>query len=107
SRLLPGLQARVRLQASKSYTAVMIDQTLIRTDQDRRYVLVVGNSDKVEYRPLELGNRQGKLIVVKKGLNKGDRVISGGAQLVGPGETVIVSKDESPSSKSREGNKSS
>lgn len=107
SRLLPGLQARVRLQASKSYTAVLIDQTLIRTDQDRRYVLVVGNNDKVEYRPLELGNRQGELIVVKKGLNKGDRVISGGAQLVSPGETVVVSKDESPSSKSREGNKSS
>ncbi|MEH2920971.1 efflux RND transporter periplasmic adaptor subunit [Samsonia erythrinae] len=103
SRLLPGLQARVRLQASKPYQAVLIDQTLIRTDQDRRYVLVVGNNDKVEYRALELGSRQGTRIVVENGLSKGDKVISGGAQLVRPGDTVRISKDAPLSSQLQEG----
>ena len=42
-RLVPGLMARVRLPGSADYTAVLVPDAAVATDQDRRYVLVVGH----------------------------------------------------------------
>jgi len=89
-RMIPGLQARVRLQASEPYPAVLVDEAAIGTDQDRRFVLVVGKDGRVEYRRLELGSRQGDRRVVRSGLAPGDQVIVEGAQRVRPGDAVAA-----------------
>ncbi len=89
-RMVPGLQARVRLQTSVPYQGVLVDEAVIATDQDRRFVLVVGKDDRVEHRQLELGSRQGTQRVVRAGLAAGDRVIVEGAQRVKPGDAVQV-----------------
>lgn len=89
-RLVPGLQARVRMQVSDPYEATLMDETAIATDQDRRFVLVVGDDGRVEYRRLELGSRQGDQRVVRQGLEPGERVIVEGAQRVRPGDLVRV-----------------
>ncbi len=89
-RMIPGLQARIRLQASEPYPAVLVDEAAIGTDQDRRFVLVVGKDGRVEYRRLELGSRQGGLRVVRSGLAPGDQVIVEGAQRVRPGDAVAA-----------------
>ena len=89
-RMIPGLQARVRLQASEPYLAVLVDEAAIGTDQDRRFVLVVGRDGRVEYRQIELGSRQGGLRVVRSGLAPGDQVIVEGAQRVRPGDAVAA-----------------
>jgi multidrug efflux system membrane fusion protein len=89
-RLVPGLQARVRMQVSDPYRATLVDETAIATDQDRRFVLLVGEDSRVEYRRLELGSRQGDQRVVRKGLEPGERVIVEGAQRVRPGDLVRV-----------------
>ncbi|MCY1516787.1 Multidrug resistance protein MdtE [compost metagenome] len=89
-RLIPGLQARVRIQVSDPYQATLVDEAVIATDQDRRFVLLVGKDNRVEYRRLELGSRQGDQRVVLKGLAPGERVIVEGAQHVRPGDLVRV-----------------
>lgn len=87
-RMIPGLQARIRIQASSVYPAVLVDETAIGTDQDRRYVLVADGEGHVQYRQLELGSRQGRQRVVRAGLAPGDRIIVEGAGRVRPGDRV-------------------
>jgi len=89
-RLVPGLQARVRMQVSDPYQATLVDEAAVATDQDRRFVLVVGDDGRVEYRRLELGSRQGDQRVVRQGLEPGEQVIVEGAQRVRPGDLVRV-----------------
>ncbi|MBB6466345.1 gold/copper resistance efflux system membrane fusion protein [Aminobacter lissarensis] len=85
-RLTPGLFARVKLATSAPKETVLIDDQAVGTDQGRRYVLVLGAGDMVEYRPVELGAMNAGLRVVKSGLNSGDTIIIKG--LVRPGMRV-------------------
>ncbi len=57
----------------------------IATDQDRRFVWVVGADGKVEYRAVKLGPLSGGLRVVREGLTSADRVIVRGLQRVRAG----------------------
>src|SRR5208282_2209711 len=77
-RLVPGLMARVRLPGSADYSAVLVPDAAVATDQDRRYVLVVGVDGTVEYRSVELGAVSDGLRVVRSGLTVGERVIVAG-----------------------------
>lgn len=86
--LIPGLLARVRIGDGKARPAVLIDEKLVGTDQDRRYVMVVGNDNKAAYRAITLGAQHGTLRVVTSGLAPMDRVIVGGRAAVKPGDAV-------------------
>lgn len=87
--LLPGLYARVKVGGSEPYKALLIDDAVIGTDQDKRFVLVVGKDDHVIYRPVVLGNLQGNDRIITSGLEEGERVVIGGIQRVRPGEQVV------------------
>lgn len=84
----PGLFARVRLGEGASYTAVLVKDGAIGTDQNRRYVYVVKSDDTVEYRPVELGSLIDGLRVVKSGLTPGETVVVNGLQRVRPGAPI-------------------
>jgi multidrug efflux system membrane fusion protein len=85
--LTPGLFARVQLgtEAGGEATSTLIAERAIGTDQDRKFVFVVGEGDKAEYRPVQLGIRVGDLRVISSGLKPGDRVVVDGLQQVRPG----------------------
>ena len=87
-RLVPGLMARVRLPGSADYAAVLVPDAAVATDQDRRYVLVVGADGTVVYRPVELGAVSDGLRVVRSGLEVGERVIVSGLARARPGSKV-------------------
>ncbi|WP_430715343.1 efflux RND transporter periplasmic adaptor subunit [Rhodopseudomonas pseudopalustris] len=89
-RLTPGLFARVKLATSAPRETVLIDDQAVGTDQGRRYVLVLGAGNKVEYRPVELGAMNEGLRVVDNGLNPGDTIIIKG--LVRPGMQVTPNR---------------
>jgi RND family efflux transporter MFP subunit len=95
-RLVPGLMARVRLQGSADYTAVLVPDAAVATDQDRRYVLVVGTDGTVEYRSIELGEVSDGLRVVHNGLKAGERVIVGGLARARPGSKVTPQDAPAP-----------
>lgn len=87
-RFAPGMVARVQMQLSAEYPATLLDETVIGTDQDRKYVLVVNDQNIAEYRAIELGGLyQGKRII-RQGLSSGDRVVVGGQLRVHPGMAV-------------------
>ena len=88
--LLPGLYARVKVGGGAPHPAVMIGDSAIGTDQDKKFVLVVTPKDRVEYREVQLGNQQDGLRVITKGLKPGERIVVNGLQRVRPGDPVKV-----------------
>lgn len=86
--LVPGLYARVKVGGSDPQAAVMVDERAIGTDQDKKFVLVVGDDNKVSYRPVLLGSRQEGLRIVTGGLQPGERIIVNGMQRARPGDVV-------------------
>ena len=84
----PGMLARVKLQGSGKYTATLIDDEAVATDQDRKYVLVVNAQNVVEYRGVELSGVYDNRRIVRNGLQPGERIVVGGLQRVRPGMTV-------------------
>lgn len=81
-RFTPGLFARVRLQSSASHSAMLVDERAVLTDQDRRYVYVLGEGETAQRRDVQLGKMVDGLRIVTSGLEAGDRVIVHGVQKI-------------------------
>lgn len=96
AEMLPGLQARVRLRGAVTYDAVTVNDAVIGTDQDRKYVLVVNAQSKVERRFVEVGALQGSERVVRSGIEAGAKVINEGAFRAPPGTAVNAVADDAP-----------
>ena len=88
-RWVHGLFARVQLPEQASHPAILIADLAVATDQDRRFVWVVGPDGKVEHRTVKLGPMNGGLRVVREGLTTADRIIVRGLQRVRPGAVVL------------------
>jgi multidrug efflux system membrane fusion protein len=85
----PGLFARVQLQGSLNFPAMLIDDKAVMTDQDRKYVYIVGADNKAVRKDIKLGRIAEGMRIVQSGLATGDKVIVGGMQKVfAPGMTV-------------------
>lgn len=87
-RLVPGLYARIRLGSDTPREAVLIDDRAVGTDQDKRFVLVVGDGNRTAYREVRLGKLQDGLRVVEDGLKPGEHIVVNGLQRVRPGDPV-------------------
>ena len=87
-RLRPGQFARIRLGQARTEPALAIDERAIGTDQDRRFVMVVGADNVVAYRQVTLGATADGLRLVTSGLKPGERIIVNGLQRVRPGAVV-------------------
>lgn len=87
-RLVPGLYARIRLGGGQERQALLINEKAVGTDQDKRFVLVVGPDNKTEYREVHTGATQGGLVIVDRGLQAGERIVVNGLQRVRPGDPV-------------------
>ncbi len=72
----PGEQEYCQLQGSGEFNALLVDEKAVLTDQDRKYVYVLGEGNKAERRDVDLGTRIGGERVVRSGLKAGDRVIA-------------------------------
>lgn len=80
--LIPGLFARVRLLGSGQYSALLINDMAVLTDQDRKYVFVVNEQDQAIRRDVSLGREIDGLRVVTEGLVAGDRVVVNGVRKI-------------------------
>ena len=78
----PGLFARVQLEGSAQFEAMLIDDKAVLTDQDRKYVYVLGEGNAALRKDVELGSSIDGLRVVTSGLARQDKVIVHGVQKV-------------------------
>jgi multidrug efflux system membrane fusion protein len=91
-RLAPGLFARVQLPESAPVKAILVDDKAILTDQDRRFVYVLGAGDTVARHDVKLGSVVDGQRVITDGVAPGDRVIVSGIQKVFPGGKATVAQ---------------
>jgi RND family efflux transporter MFP subunit len=90
----PGLFARLKLIGSGSFNAVLTPDRAIGTDQDKRFVLVVGENNVAQFRPVKLGVVIDGMRVIESGLKAGELVVVNGLQRVQPGMLVTPQKLE-------------
>jgi len=86
---VPGLYARVQLEGRAEYMAMLIDDKAIMTDQDRKYVYVLGPEDKARRKDVVLGSVHDGLRVVQSGLDANDKVIVAGLQKIFAPDTKV------------------
>jgi multidrug efflux system membrane fusion protein len=83
--LIPGQFARLRMGQPKTEPALMVNERAIGTDQNKKYVIVVGDDNKAAYREVALGVFVDGLRRVTNGLTAGERIVVNGLQRVRPG----------------------
>jgi multidrug efflux system membrane fusion protein len=73
---------------AKPEQALLVTERAIGTDQNKRFVMVVGDDNKATYREVTLGGTANGLRIVTSGLKPGERIIVNGLQRVRPGMPV-------------------
>lgn len=86
--LMPGQFARLRMGQAQPQKALLVSERAVGTDQDKKFVLVVGADNTVAYREVTLGASVNGLRVVSKGLAAGENLVVNGLQRVRPGALV-------------------
>jgi multidrug efflux system membrane fusion protein len=87
----PGQFVNVRLVLTVA-KSVLIPNEATQISQQGSFVYVLNSDNTVDQRTIVLGQRQGDLIVVEKGLAAGETIIRTGQQLLQPGGKVTVQK---------------
>ncbi|WP_341923029.1 efflux RND transporter periplasmic adaptor subunit [Polaromonas sp. YR568] len=93
-QLMPGQFARIRMGQATQATALLVNERAVGTDQNKKFVLVVGADNKAAYREVTLGASVNGLRVVKNGLAPNERIVVNGLQRVRPGALVAPQQVE-------------
>jgi RND family efflux transporter MFP subunit len=80
--LKPGMFGQARLAGAGSYSAMLVPDAAVATDQARRVVYVVAADGSVTPKTVQLGPLVDGLRVIRSGLAANDRVIISGLQRV-------------------------
>lgn len=89
----PGMFARVRIAGSAPYTALLVPDEAIGTDQTDRFVYVVAEDGTANRRKITIGSISDGLRVVRAGLKPEDWVIVRGLQRARPGQKVTPKQE--------------
>ncbi|HEV8327714.1 MAG TPA: efflux RND transporter periplasmic adaptor subunit, partial [Nitrospiraceae bacterium] len=92
-RLWPGQFVRIVLTLSSQPDAIVIPSQAIQTGQDGEHVFVLKSDSVVELRPVVVSRTLGTESIVEKGLAPGEKVVTDGQFLLGPGTKVQVKKE--------------
>ena len=95
--LTPGFFARVRVPGSGRYTALLVPDAAVGTDQNIKYLLVVKprrHGRSAAGRPS--GAVFGRLRAIEKGVTEADRVIVNGLHAARPGSKVAPTEEPIP-----------
>src|ERR1700722_1249544 len=84
----PGMFGRIRVPGSAPYTALLVPDAAIGTEQARQFVLVVDADNTVRQKYVTLGELKGDLRVIKSGIAADDRVIVNGLMRAHVGQKV-------------------
>jgi membrane fusion protein, multidrug efflux system len=87
--LVPGMFVSVRMGDGVIDDALLVPESAIGNDQSKRFVFVVGDNNRAEYRSVALGPQVDGNRVVLTGLKAGDRVILDHLQRLAPGAPVV------------------
>jgi membrane fusion protein (multidrug efflux system) len=82
----------VRAAGDTRKGALLVPQRAVTELQGIDQVAVVGADNKVDIRPIKVGERVGDMWIVDSGVRAGERVVVEGLQKVSPGAQVRVTR---------------
>lgn len=91
-QLVPGLFARLRVDASAPRPVVLTPDRAIGTNQNRKFVWVVGTDNMPQLRSVTPGALVDGMRVLEAGVKPGEAVVVGGLQRVRPGQLLAPNK---------------
>ena len=91
-RFWPGRFANIRLILDIQRAAVLAPADAPQMSAKGHFVYVVKEDSTAELRPVALGQRQGELVVINKGVKAGERVVVNGQLAVTPGGKVNITQ---------------
>ena len=89
-RFWPGRFAQIRLVLSTRKDAVLIPAEAPQMSAKGQFVYVIKADGTAELRPVTVGQRQGHLVVIDRGLKASERVVTNGQLGVTPGGQVKI-----------------
>lgn len=92
-RLWPGAFVKVVLTLSNQTDAIVVPSQAVQTGQDGQHVFVLKGDSAVELRSVVVGRTLDGEAVVEKGLQPGEKVVTDGQFLLGPGTKVELKKE--------------
>ena len=95
-KLWPGQFVRVTLRLATQPNAVVVPNQAVQTGQDGSYVYVVKEDRTVESRPVITGARVDQALVIEKGLQAGETVVTEGQLRLAPGMRVQIQTPGGP-----------
>lgn len=90
--LLPGMFAEVNVGTPTTEPTLLVPERAISPNQDKRFVYVVTDDNRTEYRELTLGQAIDGQRVVLDGLKAGDKVIVNGLHRLSNGMDVMLAQ---------------
>ncbi|MEC9127614.1 MAG: efflux transporter periplasmic adaptor subunit, partial [Pseudomonadota bacterium] len=84
--------AHLKLAGDTDEQGILIKEKAIGTDLNNKFVLVVNDESKVEYRAVKLGDKVGSMRIITSGLNENDTIVVDGLQRVRPGAQVAANE---------------
>lgn len=87
-RLIAGQFVRIRFGDPDPAERLVVSDRAIASDQDKKFVFVVGAGNKVEYRQVKLGRNYDGLRIIESGLKSGENIVVNGLQRIRPGVVV-------------------
>ena len=100
--LRPGQYARVRAVIKTRQDALLVPQSAVTELQGNYQLAVVTNDNKVEIRPVKVGERAGTEWIIEDGVKPGEQVIAEGLQKVQAGMIVNPRPSKAPAQVDRE-----
>ncbi len=86
--LVPGLFVTLMIETEDKESVALVPQVAVQENQQGKFVLVVGEDNKVVARVVQLGRRMNAMWVVESGLEAGEQIVIEGLQKVRPGVEV-------------------
>ncbi len=101
--LRPGQFGKIRFVPDTVHNALVVPQEAVSELQGSYQVAVVDQNNKVNIRPVKMGDRIGDMWEVAEGLKPGDRVVVQGLQKAREGVTVVVKEWTPPANQATSG----
>ncbi len=86
--LMPGQFVRLRMGQARTEPALVINERAVGTDQNKKFVFVLGPDNKAVWREITLGGSAEGLRIVTGGLKAGEQIVVNGLQRIRPGATL-------------------
>ncbi|MBD9398182.1 MexC family multidrug efflux RND transporter periplasmic adaptor subunit [Pseudomonas sp. PDM11] len=95
--LLPGMYVRVRTPQGLDQEAILVPQRAVQRAADgKASVMLLGEGNSVEARPVTTGAMQGARWQITDGLKAGDKVIVSSLSAIQPGAKVVPREEGAP-----------